>query len=471
MNRLTAETGCRVFHEDRPLTSARLLFILVGWILTSAVTSSAGAIQSHYEAPIELSGMSISEAYQIKDDQPLDVESPTVKKLLHRVKKTSPRSRKKYGDLAKAITWDEIVEKTEDHRLWVFDRMARLRKIEQHRFADTYEDAEIKGLFVCHCVNDQGQPFVALARTIPRALKPDVTLDEPVRVEGFLYARATLTLNGIDSDEPIPVFVIDRLAWFPDQLSENVPASHLELAAHGVDIGLLDFVRDSNTRPLGSRDAEAFYRFLAGVGRMNPTLELNSELGFEDLVQNPNSNFGERVRMRGVVRTCTAVPQADDDIRDRLGISRHYQLMLFPDLDGATIIVKNQNGKQLDYRRFPVTVCCRELPAAMSPADIERRAFVVEGFFFRFWKYQSEKTDEAGASGQISPLVIANRLIPVDVQSDRMDSILLIFVLAVIGGFAALVYGFRIADKKRKPAGEKILASLPDRIDLSGIDD
>ncbi len=107
----------------------------------------------------------------------------------------------------------------------------------------------------------------------------------------------------------------------------------------------------------------------------------------------------------------------------------------------------------------------------MNPADMERKAFVVEGIFFRFWKYQSDKTDLAGTSGQVSPLIMATALVPVDLQEKRLDFMLLIFVIVVIGGIAALIYSFRRADQKQKSPAEKILESLPDRIDVSGLND
>ena len=76
---------------------------------------------------------------------------------------------------------------------------------------------------------------------------------------------------------------------------------------------------------------------------------------------------------------------------------------MFPSLDGGKIVVKNKSGKEIEYKRFPITVCCLELPTGFSIESIERQSVLIDGFFFRFWKYQSDKTDAAGASGQVSP--------------------------------------------------------------------
>ena len=81
------------------------------------------------------------------------------------------------------------------------------------------------------------------------------------------------------------MFIVDRLAWYPDSPNESsVTNSHVELAKHDVDIGLLDYVRESNTRSLGSRDAEAFYQMIAGVNKSSgPTPA--PQLAFTDAVE------------------------------------------------------------------------------------------------------------------------------------------------------------------------------------------
>lgn len=466
------------------------MFMISAFLLVSnANRCDAFAIQDHNASPIELSGFSISEAYDIPDDHPLDLDSPILKQLLYRIKNTSPKSRLQYSRYSKNLTWQDITTKTEDHRLWMFDRAARLKKIEKHRFRNLSPDEEVKGVFVCHCETEsengesenggRGETFLALARTKPQALPLGMPIDEPIRMTGFLYSRISGTHAG-DNNE-MPVFVTDRVAWHPDQQSEDVSAAHLSLSKHGVDIGLMDHVRDNNTRPLDSRDAEAFFQVLAAVNRMtvkevtqNSTGAVESDpvkLGFNELMQNANANFGEAARVTGTVRTCSVISIPHVDIQNRLGLSKYYQLMLFPDLDGAKVVVKNKDGTKLDYRRFPITICCTELPTDMKPTDLERKQFVVDGYFFRFWKYQSEKTDQTAATGQVSPLIIAKRPLLIESDANGLNLVLLIFVISTIAGIFAMIAGYRIADRRRKTPVEKIMDTLPEKIDLSGLED
>lgn len=451
-------------------------------VLAFVISDLATAYQEHDRAPVELSGFSISEAFDIPDDVPLDLDSPLLKQLLYRIKNTSPDSRARYSRYTRDLDWQDVTTNTEDYRLWLFDIPARLKRIESRPLKNLSSQEEIQRVFVCHCETianpDQsevrGKPFLALSRTLPSALPIGTPLDEPIRVVGFLYARVSGVVEG-DNNE-MPVLITDRVAWHPTESAALNSVAHQRLARHGVDIGLIDHVRANNTLPLGGRDAEAFYQILAAVDRMEPNDvagdpdSKTGQLGFNELMQDASSNFGESVRVTGTIRSCSVISVPQKDIRDRLGVSRYYQLMLFPDLDGARIVVKNKDGSKLDYRRFPITVCCTELPAGMTPTDMERQSCIVDGFFYRFWKYQSEKTDQLQTSGQVSPLIIAKRPVMFDSDIGRLNTALLIFVVAVITTILALFFGFRIADRRRMAPGTKILDSLPDKIDVSGLD-
>ncbi len=460
MTRLTLATGA----------AAVLLTVM------SAFSITAFAKQVHDETPVELSGFSISQSYEIEDDQPLDLSSPMLKQLLYRIQRTSPESRNKYAGYSQEIAWNDIKSNTADYRFWVFDRTARLKRIEKRTLKNQSPDEDINSVFVCHCESipldrdneSSGESFIALARTMPSALRVDVDLDEPVHMSGFLYAR----ILGNQANKQV-AFITDRLAWFPEKETPSISPAQIQLAAHGVDMGLIDSVRENNTRPLGSDDAEAFFQFIGAVHQLEDGLpDANqARLGFTDLMQQASKNFGEAVRISGTVRTCSVIPVTHTDIQNRLGITQYYQLMLFPDLDGAKIVVNSKDGKQLDYRRFPVTVCVSELPAGMSPQDVERKQFEIDGFFFRFWKYQSEKTDTAQTTGQVSPLIIAKRPTLIEPVRNQLNSILFGFIAFLICGVGALVVYFWYVDRGKKTPAVQMIESLPDQIDLTGIQD
>ncbi len=76
----------------------------------------ASAKQDHNETPLELSGYSLSESYQVDDDQPLNFESPILKQLLYRARKTAPKSRARYSQFSQATTWRDMTSQTENFR-------------------------------------------------------------------------------------------------------------------------------------------------------------------------------------------------------------------------------------------------------------------------------------------------------------------------------------------------------------------
>ena len=473
----------------------KMLAIGIGIVLGLLNVSAPVALgQVHNNKPLELSGLSISQAYDIQDDQPLDLGDPMILQLVYRIQKTSTKSRSVYSEYSKDLTWEQLSSQTQDYRLWVVDRKARLKKITKHRFADAERDDLVKGIFVCHCENQHQQPVVVLSRTVPRSLPIDTDLDEPIALNGFLFARREVgSKTGVvpeksDDDSGASqtelkegddaglssalVFIVDRIAWYPDQVDQpHSNQSHVALAQAGVDIGLLDFVRENNAQKLGNADSEAFYQMIGSVNRLEPNIAFDHRIGFVDIMRDGASNFGNAVRIKGVVRSCSEVSVTDSDVASRIGVSKYYQLIVFPNLDGGKIVVKNKSGEDIEYKRFPITVCCLQLPEGFSTTSIERQSFLIDGFFFRFWKYQSDKTDAAGASGQVSQLIIVKTPIHVAAEEGWLDLILLCFVTVLIVGFSILTWWYRGVDRRQKSPGQKIIESLPEQIDVAGIEE
>lgn len=190
----------------------------VTFSLILALPVTASTKQDHDETPLELSGYSLSESYQVEDDQPADFESPILKQLLYRVRHTSPKSRARYSQFSQNTTWREIISRTEDFRFWTFSRPARLTKIEKHAFKQGSPDDEIKGVYVCHCEatsdskDDSTTPpqkLIVLSRTVPMALPINTEINQPIRISGFLYARI------LDPSGARLAFITDRIQWYP----------------------------------------------------------------------------------------------------------------------------------------------------------------------------------------------------------------------------------------------------------------
>jgi hypothetical protein len=450
----------------------------VTFSLILALPVTASTKQDHDETPLELSGYSLSESYQVEDDQPADFESPILKQLLYRVRHTSPKSRARYSQFSQNTTWREIISRTEDFRFWTFSRPARLTKIEKHAFKQGSPDDEIKGVYVCHCEatsdskDDSTTPpqkLIVLSRTVPMALPINTEINQPIRISGFLYARI------LDPSGARLAFITDRIQWYPQEESNKISTHQIKLSKLGFDLGLIDLIRKNNARSLNGQDAEAFFQMLAAMNRLDgmSTNLFNGSakmLSFNDIFSSSPDHFGEAVRLKGVIRSCSLVSIPHQDIQDRLELSQYYQLMIFPDLGGAKIIIRGKDGNELDYQRFPITVCCPTLPNGMSTQEVERKQCVIEGYFFRFWKYQSARTDLVESTGQLSPLIIAKQPVLVETGLDVLDKGLLFFVLGSAALIISLISYFRFVDRNQKPPLENILENLPEKIDISGFE-
>jgi hypothetical protein len=433
---------------------------------------SIASAQEQNEKPIELSGFSISQAYDVKDGLPLNLDDSMLIRTMYRIRKTSPKSRWEYSNYSRDVSWENIEAQTDDYRFWVFDRHVRLRGIQEHRFAGASED-EIQKAYICHCVSQTDAPMIVLAESVPSMLVDQTKLDEPVRLSGFLYSKS---IEASVSDLPVPVFIASRLGWFPTNLNiEGVRQSHVDLARNGFDVGNLDTIKKNNTKPLSSSDSESLFQMIKAVSNIPPPsaeeTTVEQPLGFQELMQNAGQSFGKTIQIKGIIRSCSVIKDLDPDVQTRLGLSSYYQLMVFPDLDGKKIVIKSSKGNDDINDRFPITVCCAHLPDGMTPDNIERKPCRINGFVYRFWKFQSERTDEGGFSGQVSPILIAYQPTILDIGADQLDSILLIFVSVVLAGIALLLLSYRLADRKSKTRGQVIMEGLPDKIDVPDFDD
>lgn len=434
-------------------------------LLFCLVATNPGWGQVHDDTPIELSGFSVSQAYEIQDDQAINLEAPEILRLLYRIQSTSPKSRWEFSQYSKDLSWDDIAQQTDEHRMWVFERTGRLKRVRRIRFSGIHPDAEIKEVFVCQCNDENGDPFSLVALELPNTFPIETDLDEPISFSGFLYARVVVD----DTASGQPLFIVNRPAWFPDKESDKANASYVELAQNGVDVGLLDFVKESNAKPLGAHDSEAFFQMIAST-KTGDTGEVQP-VGFSSLLKQSAEQIGNVIQVNGRVRSCTEITVTDPDIQNRLGLTHYFQLILFPSLDGGKILLEDQSGESQEFSRYPITVCFTSLPKGMTPGEIERRGFIVKGFFFRFWKFQSEKTDLSGKSGLPSPLIIASSLQPIESQIEYLNMLLLAFGFAVVVGMGVLIWIYRRSDQKREQSGESILSTLPDKLDVSGFED
>lgn len=243
------------------------------------------------------------------------------------------------------------------------------------------------------------------AITAPKAW-PNGASAQQARV-GFdgIYVK----LGGPD-DEPQPVFVAQRIAWYP-----TGPLGDL-----GMDVGLLDPIQDNTGAPITSAEREGFYQLLHCVQRANlPRLIQLAEQNVHRLradvqkanprptaiegavegalFNQPERHRGELFLIEGTARRTTLIRVADADVTARMEIDHYYQMEVFT------------AGSQGN----PLVVCLRELPEGMPQGNDIYEAVRIPAFFFKKWAYRVPVLNNAPADAkpehrlQLAPLLIA----------------------------------------------------------------
>ena len=465
--------------------------------------------------PESLAGFSASETYDIVPGSPLDLEESFFVRSLYRIAKVSSESLGKFSQSSNDVSWQQLLEKTRAFRFWAFTRDATLERLTVLKFPAKSE-AGISGVYLAACRSDDGQKFFLVCRSAPSRLPRDKQLNEPIRFSGFFYNSVRLGAGGEslelgpagtrneDGEEPeeidishvAPVFVVNRFAWYPQTVSDagsadgkaKVSSGHVELASQGVDVGLFDYVRKRNSKPLAQHDAGCFYQMLqaaSAIGRGaqdeagKGNEKSNSSAGFVDLVGAPTKHIGSRVRVTGSLRQCVRIEVPADAPTSNGGppLRHYYQASLFPDLGGRKVVTRTGKGENLSFDRYPVTVCLSALPAGMTPEMLAGKTATVDGFFYRLIKYQSQKTEAEGHDGMVSPLIMASgiQLVATASAARAVDGLMNVFLWLMLAAVAAaIVWKFlrwrRTVFSGSGRANEGAF-NFPDTIDASNIED
>jgi hypothetical protein len=237
----------------------------------------------------------------------------------------------------------------------------------------------------------------------------------------FLKTVDSTTETPDASRKPVFVFVAPRLAWYTGDL----------LGELGMDFGLLEEVQNKTDAQRRVLETVPFYSLLAAVGRAEPGQLLRraeadfpktpkkwrwtmfdgeERYGVAPLFNEPKTQLGRLVALRGAARQIKEIRIADSDIIARFGIDHYYEVSLFT--DDST----NYDEKLDVSQSCPVTFCVRELPEGMPYGDTPSFSETVTaaGFFFKTWSYRVPKmTDPAlnpKSGEQWSPLLVGREL-------------------------------------------------------------
>ena len=489
----------------------RLVSYIAFWVCWLTACSYA---QSNGDVAIELSGFSVSEAYDLNAGAPLDLNDSRLMRLLFRSGKISTVNFEKWSRFADEVSWQQLADAPRRFRFWTINRSLTLKHLSQIRFPQQVATDELKGVYLAQCVNDQGQNVYLVTRRAPRKLTLEQPLDQPISFTGFFYNIAAVGPEGkllildpdrkkadqentnnqeVDKDGQneldfggVAVFIANHFAWYPATVSETmgVNAGQVQLAAHGVDIGLFDYVRKQNSKALSELDSDAFYQMLAAISSIQLSTQSSAEnnglpaatpaISFTELMSAPTRHFGNAIQLSGRLRQCVPIQIVDADRRLSVGLDKYYQVSLFPDLKGRDVIVRTSNEESIKFEQFPVTVCLPRLPQGMTADQLEGRAVQLSGNFYRFIKYQSKVASDAGHSGQISPLVMASNLMvaPTTTTAEGVDLLMRVLLIVILATVAIAVAYSIFKDRKKRSrlvAGDDM--PLPEKIDLSQFED
>ncbi|MGL6225869.1 MAG: hypothetical protein ACRC10_04485 [Thermoguttaceae bacterium] len=270
---------------------------------------------------------------------------------------------------------------------------------------------------------DDSKKIIVLTPTVPQKLPFNKPLNEPVRLSGILLRT-----------QPNPVLLANRLEWYPTTL----------LGQAGMDVATLDQVRvlpiqqifgetgETSEETTGERgetagekrgpnpsinrqelyaalrlteqDREPFYQMLdasSKISKVSLQAEVDRELQQQgrnafsvvNLFNNPPTQKGRLVRLRGIARRIDPVFINEEDIQRRLGVDRYYQVIFFTE----------------DSQDNPLVLCVKDVPPnlPLGAGPDFRVELELSAFFFKTWAYEKRGNDESGESNwQFAPLLI-----------------------------------------------------------------
>jgi hypothetical protein len=182
----------------------------------------------------------------------------------------------------------------------------------------------------------------------------------------------------------------------------------------GVDVGLLDAVRQTHGRALVASDREPFYQMLAATGRADPDTvfaQASREFDLGQLLNQPAEMQGRLLAFRARARRVQKIVIDDPDIRQRLGIDHYYQIDLQMPLDDQEVRLVTRPGETDGpvFRNFYPAHCnVLELPDGLPDGPDVDQQLLVAGFYFKLWAYRTEYVQTFGQEKrQLGPLFLA----------------------------------------------------------------
>lgn len=361
---------------------------------------------------LELFSIDASHIRQLADGRPLVIdEDETLFKILYRMPFFGAD---KIAAWAKAdVVWPELAQEPAAHRLEVFPVKGRVTQVQSIELPpETATRLEYGKYFRVRLqLADSPHSALVCCRAVPAAWERADKLDERGSCLGLF-----LKTGGEEDGAAELVFAAERVAWLPEQPNPSlgVTPDLVYLASLGMDVGLLDTVRQTNRRPITGDDRECFYQLLAAAGRAVPAdlfARAQTPPDVTELLTESETQHGRLVTLLGTARRVQRIAVDEPDIRQRFGIDHYYQIDVFVSL-GNTEIRFEQKGDNKEApvfrHNYPVTCCALELPPGLPARDDIAVPIRFAGAYFKLWAYKSDYVatfDER--QRQVSPLFIA----------------------------------------------------------------
>ena len=296
--------------------------------------------------------------------------------------------------------FDQLAADPDKYRGELLALEGRVKKVEiEQPLPEVVDRFNLPKFYRCElAIGEQNLPATVYALAVPKVWKIGRPLDERCAVHGLF-----VKLAGEEGASPDPVFVAQRVAWYPEN----------ELGDLKMDVGLYDEI---SPRPdLVAEDRECFYQLLAAAGRAGTQELLRRTPGrypVAPLFNKPKQQQGRLIALEGTARQALLRRVEDPDIVARFGIDHYYEIEM----------------DTLDSQNNPIAFCVRELPPGFPQGERIFESVRIPGFFFKKWGYRvhspADEASDADQEGlvrrQLAPLLIGRQ--PLWIKPERMDS-------------------------------------------------
>lgn len=263
MKRLSPNRFRRASFGRAAMLAVALIAMPIACERTAAAEPAAPSENraSGFRELLELAGIGPAEWDQLGDGGPIaEANLPLMLQLLYRLEQSGSAQLDAWT--LRHPSWQAWLADPGAHRAelaWVECKVLSVEAIPlPGHLAEAHETAQ---LFSCHLrLGEKSAAHVVIVPQVPQSWLAAGTLPQPVRFRG-MFLKTTETERALAT-----VLLTRHLEWFP---TENALPGKLILAAHGMDVALLDEVRQRSpfVKPGESREGKAFYACLLAVER------------------------------------------------------------------------------------------------------------------------------------------------------------------------------------------------------------